>query len=173
MTDRTPDGRKVVHPGEATDEPSVRADAIADGNETIPIVEERVRVDKRVVDKGGLRVSTEIDEVTEALDVALRQQTAKLDRVKVDRVVDTAPEPRLDGDTVIVPIVEERAVVTKQLVVVEEVRIRLDEIEKHEEHSVPLRKERVRIDRIPSEGEAQAAPVAADGDDPARPDART
>lgn len=175
MSEIDPTKPKVVHKGEATDLPSVLAEDAArvsskDEN-VIPIVEETMRVDKRVVDKGTVRVATEVDEVTEEVDVELRQQTAKLERVAVDRVVDTPPEPRLDGDTIVVPIIEERAVVTKQLVVVEEVRIKLDEITKHEVSALPLRKERVTIDRIPTEDDAGAttAPLAPGGDAPARP----
>ena len=181
-----PDGTqaRVVRPGEATDLPSVlaadaqaeaatraRADAGREGG-TIPVVEEALRIDKRAVDKGTVRVSTEIDTVTERVETALREQSATLDRVRVDRVVEAAPEPRLEGDTIIVPIIEERVVVTKQLVVTEEVRVKLDEVTRTEITEVPLRKERVTIDRIPSAGgaEAETAPDVAVGDTPAHPE---
>ena len=189
MTDQKttlPDGtrRTVVAPGEATDAPSVlRADAEADalnaqrradGTEggTIPIVEEVARVEKRVVDKGTVRVSTDIETVTERVETPLLQQSAGLDRVRVDRVVDRMPEPRLDGDTIIVPIVEERVVVTKQLVVTEEVRVALTEETLTDVQDVTLRKERVHIDKIPGESETRADGPASPlpGDAPAHPE---
>ena len=189
MTDQKtilPDGteRVVVRPGEATDFPSVlSADAEAEianaarteaGREggTIPVVEEVARVEKRVVDKGTVHVSTHIDEVTERLETPLRQQSATTERVRVDRVVDAVPEPRLEGDVIVVPIVEERAVVTKQLVVTEEVRIKLTEVTETDIQEMRLRKERVVIDRIPPTDD-EAAPAAAptaDGDAPAHPE---
>ena len=188
MTDQKtilPDGteRVVVRPGESTDLPSVlSADAEADlstraraeaGREggTIPIVEEVARVETRVVDKGGVRVSTRIDEVTERLETPLRQQSATTERVRVDRVVDAVPEPRLEGDVIVVPIVEERAFITKQLVVTEEIRIRLDEVATTDVAEVALRKERVVIDRIPpADGTADPAAPTAGGDAPAHPE---
>ena len=189
MTDEKtilPDGteRTVVRPGEATDLPSVlaageeasaatraRAEEGREGG-VIPIVEEVARIEKRVVDKGTVRVSTEIDTVTERVETALREQTATLDRVRVDRVVDTPPEPRLEGDVIVVPIIEERVVVTKQLVVTEEVRVKLDEVTRTDVQEVPLRKERVTIDRIPADGTVQAEGPGAvvPGDTPAHPE---
>ena len=141
----------------------------ADGPETdlhLDVVEERLRVTKREVDRGGVRVGTMVETIEEAVAVALRTQSAEVERVAVDRVVETAPEPRLDGDTVVIPIVEERPVVTTQLVVTEEIRVRLTEETRTEERRVPLRRERVTIDQIPSdEGEPPASPP--DGDAPA------
>lgn len=188
MTDQKttlPDGteRAVVRPGEATDLPSVLAagdeaaaanrERAAEGREggTIPIVEETARVEKRVVDRGTVRVSTDIDTVNERVETALREQTATLDRVRVDRVVETAPEPRLEGDVIVVPIIEERVVVTRQLVVIEEVRVKLDEVVRTDVQEIPLRKERVTIDRIPlADAEADRAAVLPGGDTPAHPE---
>ena len=45
-------------------------------------------------------------------------------RVPTGRVVDEAPAARAEGDTTVIPIVEEQFVVVKQLVVVEELHIR-------------------------------------------------
>ena len=136
----------------------------------IDLVEERLRVGKRQVES-GVRVSTEVETVEETVPLSLLQQAAEVERVRVDRVVETAPEPRLDGDTIVIPVIEERPVVTTQLVVTEEIRVRLTETTHKEERAVPLRRERVRIDQIapssiPSdEGESPASPP--DGDSPA------
>ena len=129
----------------------------------IDVIEERLRIGKRRVESGGVRVSTVPETVTEAVRLALRQQQAAVDRVRVDRVVETAPEPRLEGDTVVIPIVEERVVT--QLVVTEEIRVRLTETTREEARDVPLRRDRVVIDRIPSETEGSVPPE--DGDTPA------
>ncbi|MBB4657516.1 YsnF/AvaK domain-containing protein [Parvularcula dongshanensis] len=182
-----PDGteRVVVRPGEATNKPSVldamseaeaatraRRDEGREGG-TIPIVEERLKVGKRVVDKGTVRVSTHVDMVEETVETELASHTAEVARVKVDRVVDTIPEPRLDGDTVVIPIIEERLVVVKQLVVAEEVRVKLDAFVRTERETMPVRKERVTIDRIPPQdrvGSTEGSVAAAGGEDkPARP----
>ena len=159
----------MIDPTDAPRTDEATGAAQPDGTARLDIVEERLRVAKRAVDRGGVRVSTEVETTDELVSLALRQQTASVERVAVDRVVETAPEPRLDGDTIIIPIIEERPVVTTQLVVTEEIRVRLAEETRTEERAVPLRRERVRIDEIPpipsDEGEPPASPP--DGDSPA------
>ena len=44
--------------------------------------------------------------------------------MSVGRVVDEAPAARAEGDTTIIPVIEERLIVVKQLVLSEEVNIR-------------------------------------------------
>ena len=159
---------------EQPDETTITAGRAAERDEAhIDLVEERLRVAKRMVDSGGVRVSTEVETVEEAVSLALRQQAAEVERVAVDRVVETAPEPRLDGDTIIIPIIEERPVIATQLVVTEEIRVRLTETTREEQRSVPLRRERVRIDEIapPADATATASgPIPSDeGEPPASP----
>lgn len=139
---------------------------------TLPIAEEVVTVDKRIVDRGSVRVSTTVEKIDEPVRATLFEQSAVVDRVRVDRIVETMPETRQDGDTIIVPIVEERLVLTKQLVVTEEVRIKLTEAVRTEEHDVTLRKERLTIDEIPptSSRQSQIPSVDAKGDITVRDD---
>ncbi len=161
-----------------SDAPTMAAGDNAGGTPTgeerhvLPVVEERAKVATREVDKGGVRVSTEVVTDDETVETELHDQTAELERVRVDRVVEERPEPRLEGDTVVVPILEERVVVTKQLVVIEEVRIKIDEVTRLDKQTIPLAKERVSINRIPPEtGEdAPSAPTGSGGDAPAHPD---
>ena len=56
--------------------------------------------------------------------------------------------PRREGDTLIVPIVEEEIVVTKRLVVREELRITKRRIARHEEVSDTVRKEEMQIETL-------------------------
>ena len=155
---------------EQPDETAIAAERAAERDDAhIDLVEERLRVAKRMVDSGGVRVSTEVETVEEAVSLALRQQAAEVERVAVDRVVETAPEPRLDGDTIIIPIIEERPVIATQLVVTEEIRVRLTETTREEQRSVPLRRERVRIDEIAPSADASASIPSDEGEPPASP----
>ena len=155
---------------EQPDETAITAGRAAERDDAhIDLVEERLRVAKRMVDSGGVRVSTEVETVEEAVSLALRQQAAEVERVAVDRVVETAPEPRLDGDTIIIPIIEERPVIATQLVVTEEIRVRLTETTREEQRSVPLRRERVRIDEIAPSADASASIPSDEGEPPASP----
>jgi stress response protein YsnF len=95
---------------------------ISDADEVrVPLVEERVQVEKVEVETDRVRVRTVVDEHFETIEQVL--QTGRLDvrHIPLDQEVAEAPAPRQDGDTLIVSIVEERLV--KRLFLVEEVHI--------------------------------------------------
>ena len=52
-------------------------------------------------------------------------ETTEVDvvRVQIDREVDAAPEIRTDGEVTIIPVVEERIVVKRRLVLKEEIHV--------------------------------------------------
>jgi uncharacterized protein (TIGR02271 family) len=77
-----------------------------------------------------------------------------VERVSIDRVVDQAPPPRQEGDTLVLPVLEEVVVVERRLVLKEEVRITRRATESRNPQTVTLRSEDVRIDRIPAGGDA-------------------
>jgi uncharacterized protein (TIGR02271 family) len=90
----------------------------------IPIVEEEVRVGKRDVETGRVRVHTVVDEEKLNLTELLERDVVEIERVTINREVAQAPLPFEEGDVLVIPVIEERLVVEKRLVVVEEVRIR-------------------------------------------------
>ena len=90
---------------------------------TIPLYEEQVAVTKKAVISDRVRVSTSVEERSILVEEDLERGGLHVERVAVDRPVQSAPDPRQDGDTLIVSIVEERLVVEKRLFVVEEVRL--------------------------------------------------
>ena len=73
----------------------------------VPVFEETLRVDKTVHDADRLLIKTSVQERTEYADLELRIGDALIERVPVNRVVETAPGIREEGDTIIVPILEE------------------------------------------------------------------
>lgn len=88
-------------------------------------MEETVRIDKHARETGAVRVRTIVEEEPVELHETLARETAEVERVPVGRVVEVAPEPRREGDTLVIPVIEERLLVRKELVLVEEVRVRL------------------------------------------------
>ena len=78
----------------------------------------------------------------------LRRETVNIERVSVNRVVDTIAPPRTEGDVTIVPVYEEVLVVAKQLVLKEELRItRRSSTHVCELKSFTLRREEIEIAR--------------------------
>ncbi|RYF00364.1 MAG: DUF2382 domain-containing protein [Oxalobacteraceae bacterium] len=95
---------------------------ISDTDEVrVPLVEERVQIEKVEVETDRVRVRTIVDEHSETVEQVL--QTGRLDvrHIPLDQEVAEAPAPRQDGNTLIVSIVEERLV--KRLFLIEEVHI--------------------------------------------------
>lgn len=89
----------------------------------IPLIEEQVQVSKHRIDTGTVRVHTTTHEEQVPVEADLEVEEVSVRRVPVDRTV-TAPVPdRMEGDTLVVSVMEEVLVVEKRLKVVEEIHI--------------------------------------------------
>ncbi len=115
---------------------------------TIPILEETLRVSKREVVTGGVRLTKRVTEREETVDEALLRAGVRVERIPVNRVVTEAPPSRQEGDTLVMPILEEVLVVEKRLMLTEEVRITRTQTEVHQPQVVTLRTEEAVIEEI-------------------------
>ena len=115
--------------------------------EVIPLVEETATVGKRQVVTGHVRVQTVTDTVEELARTDVQRETVEVTRVPIDRMVETAPEIRTEGDVTILPVVEEVLVVEKRLVLKEELHIRRRVETETVEVPVTLRKQRAVVER--------------------------
>lgn len=119
----------------------------------VPVARERMSVRRERRPVGRVRIHKRVEEEEVPIEDHLDFDEADIERVRVEQVVDAAPAIRREGDTVVIPLVEERLV--KQLVVVEEVRIKRRHRTEEIDESVTLRREKVDIerDRLDSETE--------------------
>jgi uncharacterized protein (TIGR02271 family) len=115
---------------------------------TIPVIEEEIVVGKEYVDTGKVKISKKISEHQQTIDIPLMQERVSVERVVVNKFVDTPPEIRHDGDLMIIPVLEEQIVVQKRLVLVEELHVTKQLVETHHSEEVTTRKEDVNIERI-------------------------
>ncbi|WP_232429420.1 YsnF/AvaK domain-containing protein [Noviherbaspirillum autotrophicum] len=125
---------------------------------SFPVMEEQMQVAKRTVDTGrGIRLHKTVAEREQVLDELLRRDELVVEHVPVGRVVPDAavPQARYEGDTLVVPVLEEVLTVQKQLVLKEEVRITRRQHQVREPHSVMLRSEQVAVERF-DEGQDRA-----------------
>ena len=113
----------------------------------VSVAEETLQVGKRSVTKGVVRLSKRVVERQETVDLPLQQARVKLERVSVNQVVSEAAPVRYKGDTMIVPLYEEVLVVSKQLMLAEEVRITKARTEQRQPQQVTLRRETVELSR--------------------------
>src|SRR3954468_16436145 len=91
--------------------------------ETIPLVEERVAVSKTEVETGRLRVRISVDEREEHVAAELSRDEVEVRRGPRGVPLAQLPDVRVEGDTTIIPVVEEQLVVEKRLVLVEEIHV--------------------------------------------------
>lgn len=114
----------------------------------IPVIQERAVVKKRVVETGRVRIRKHVREYEEHVDIPHVHEEVHIDRVPVDRVIESAPDVRTEGDVTVIPIVEERYVLEKRLVLVEELHVRRERHETHRPEVVKVLKEEVEVDRL-------------------------
>lgn len=127
--------------------------------DVLPVVEEELRVGKRQVETGKVRIHKHVHEHDEAIDIPLLAEEVEVERVRVDRQVDGPVEIRHEGDTTIIPLLKEVLVVQKQWVLHEEVHVRKRQREDHDVRHVTLRREEVSVERDADGRERDAADV--------------
>ena len=114
----------------------------------IPVIQEQATVDKRVVETGKVKISKHVREYEELIDVPHYQDEVRVERVVVNQFVDEAPQVRKEGDTTIIPVLEERYVVEKKLFLAEELHVINERKESHRPQKVKVLKEEVEIKRM-------------------------
>lgn len=129
--------------------------------ERLQVIEERLEVGKRAVERGRVAVQIRVEEREEIAQAILRQEEVTVERVAVDRPIDAVPAVREEDGVLIVPIVEERLVVATQLVLKEELHITRTSRREPVSRPVRLRSEQVEISR--SDGPASDQPNPQEG----------
>ena len=136
----------------STDRPSENQPGSSDASDTsitLPVVEERLHVGKRELVTDHVVLRKTVEEHDALVDVLRQKQDISVERVTLNRVVSKAPSIREEGGVLIVPVMEEQAVVRTRLVLVEEIRIHRTARAQAEQRTVPLRREVVEITRPP------------------------
>src|SRR5271166_6697524 len=98
----------------------------------IPLYEEQATAAKRRVVTGQVQVSTVTREHEQVIDEMLAREQVEIERTPINKQVEGMPAIREEGDTTIIPVVEEILVVERRLVLKEEVRIR--RVHRNENH---------------------------------------
>ena len=91
---------------------------------TVPVSEEQLTIETRRVPTGQVRVETRTETLQEIAEADLETSEVEVVRVPVDREVDSPPPMRSEGDVTIIPVLEERLVISTRLVLKEEIHIK-------------------------------------------------
>ena len=135
-------------------------DIPADGEaaaQRFPLIAEELHISKRAVDTGrGVRIRKTVSTEERIADTPLLQEELVVEHVPVGADIDEPPQVRYEGDTLVLPVLEEVLVVSKQLRLKEEVRVTRRQRETHLTQTVPLRTEHLVVERFDdSEGSGQ------------------
>jgi uncharacterized protein (TIGR02271 family) len=130
--------------------PRRRADDTADveRENVVPLAEEELVVERRTRESGRVRISKNLREREELVQDSILREEVEVQRVPIDRVVERAPDVRYEADVLVIPVVEEVAVVQKQLVLKEELHVRKRVREAPHEERVTLRSEEAVVQRV-------------------------
>ena len=128
--------------------------------QTIPVVEEELRVGTRDVETGRVRVRTVTREHEQAIDQALASVDVDVERIAIDREIHETPEVYDDGETLVIPVVEERLVVEKRLFLREEIHIRRRRSESRHQENITLRSQDVIVERETADGDPAGSSIA-------------
>ena len=121
-------------------------------------------MDKRTRATGKVRVTKTVREHTAVIDEPLAADVVTVERVAMDRFVEGPIPDRYDGDTLVISIVEEVAVVEKRLRLKEELRITKRRVQTRRPQVVTLRSEEATVERVDASGRivhAHSTPPAA------------
>ena len=112
----------------------------------LPLYAEEVSVARRSVEQ---RVQVHVRTVTREhpVDEVLTHERVEVERVPVGRPIDAIPSDRQEGDTTVIPVVEEVVVVHRQLVLREELRVRRVRVTEHHRETVSLRVQEATVER--------------------------
>jgi stress response protein YsnF len=113
----------------------------------IPLTEEELRVEKRSVVTGRVRVKTVVDNFEQIVKESLKTERLETTRVEIGKEIDRIPSVRTEGDTTVIPVVEEVLIVEKRLFLKEEIHVRRVVSNDQVEAPVTLRKQRAVVER--------------------------
>jgi uncharacterized protein (TIGR02271 family) len=117
----------------------------------IPVIEERLDIRKQRRETARVRVRKSVETEERTVEDTVVDQAYEIEHVPVNRVVTEPVEPRYEGDTLVLPVLEEVLVVEKRLMLREEVRITRKRNERRTPQTHTVRREHVHVERTHSE----------------------
>jgi uncharacterized protein (TIGR02271 family) len=117
----------------------------------IPLHAEEVSIDREKVPTATVRIKVQTNSREQLVDEELRHTRVEIKRIPIGRTVDKPPPVRTEGDTIIIPVMEEIIVVERRLRLKEEIIVqRVGTTGRHQESVLVYEQEAV-IERQPAE----------------------
>ncbi len=114
----------------------------------VPVIEEELATGTRRVTTGAVRVDKHVEKRVRRVSAPALHEEVEVKRVPMNRVVEEAPKARRRGNVIIVPVVEEEVVVTKRLVLKEEIHLIKRRMKDRVVKEVEVGRERAEVKRL-------------------------
>jgi uncharacterized protein (TIGR02271 family) len=136
--------------------------AAGDEDIVIPVIQEELRIGKREVEAGGVRVTTHVSARPVEKTVTIREERVNVERRIVDRPIGAYDDVFLDRNMEMKATTEE-PVISKRAHVVEEIRVHKDMTERVERIHDTLRHTDVELSELPAERPGSSTRIRALG----------
>ena len=111
----------------------------------VPVVEEEVDTATRTVKGRTVTVTTTPAVENHTVSEPVMREEVTVERVPVGKVIEAVPDIREEDDLTVIPVVEERITIVKELVLTEEIHLRRTRRETSQTLDVQLRTTNVEI----------------------------
>jgi uncharacterized protein (TIGR02271 family) len=119
-----------------------------DDEQSLRLYAEDLDVKKRQVVTGRVQVSAVTHEHEKLVDELLGRERVEIERIAIGSRIDAMPAIRNEGDTIVIPVVEETLAIQRQLILKEEVRVRRVRDEEQYRETVTLRNQEAVVTRL-------------------------
>lgn len=114
----------------------------------IPVIEEVLKVDKKVVETGRIHIRKEINKEEKQIEIPLINESYEVEKVKVkNQIFDQPPSIRHEGDVIVIPVIKEVAEIKIRYEVTEEIHLKKNKTITTHTEQVTLKKEKVIVER--------------------------
>lgn len=133
---------------------SEHSSANSTDNTKLALLAEDLSVGKEAVETGRVRVSKQTHTREVAVEESLLRESAEIVTIPIGRQIFEMPSVRHEGETIVVPIVEEILHTERRLILKEEVRITRRKTTEQFHDRVTLRYQEAVVTRVQSASEA-------------------
>jgi uncharacterized protein (TIGR02271 family) len=130
--------------------------------QVIPLLAEQISVERRRVETARVLATVTTQHHEQIIEEDLEHERVEVERIPIGQTIDVVPPVRQEGDTTIVPVVEEVLVITRRLVLKEEVHLRRVRVKEKHAATVVTRTQDVVVTRSELHPAPPAEPAAAD-----------
>lgn len=124
------------------------------GTTAIPVIQEELKIGKREVERGGVRIYQRVIETPVKESIGLREEHVNVERHAVDRPVDPADINAFQETTIELRETAEEAVIEKTARVVEEVVVGKEVSQREQQISETVRRTEVEVEELGADEDA-------------------